>query len=48
MRVLFVSLDLSGADLAYRLKKENNEVKFFIDEKSQKNNYKNILNIVYK
>ena len=46
MRVLFVSLDLSGADLAYRLKKENNEVKFFIDEKSQKNNYKNILNIV--
>jgi len=46
MNVLVVSLDLSGADLAYRLQKEGHEVRFFIDEKSQKNNYKRILNIV--
>jgi len=46
MNILFVSLDLSGADLAYRLQNEGHDVRFFIDEKSQKNNYKGILNIV--
>jgi phosphoribosylamine--glycine ligase len=46
MKVLFVSLDLSGADLAFRLQEEGNEVRFFVDDRYQKSNYKNILNKV--
>lgn len=46
MRVLFVSLDLSGADLAYRFKKEGHDVRFFVEDKVQKNNYKRILDKV--
>lgn len=43
MNILFVSFDLSGADLAYRLKKEGHNVRLFIDEKSQKQNYEGIV-----
>ena len=39
-------MDLSGADLAYRLQKEGHEVKFFVDNRSQKNNYQNMLNVI--
>ncbi|HBI17455.1 MAG TPA: hypothetical protein DDY52_04935 [Candidatus Moranbacteria bacterium] len=46
MRVLFVSLDLSGADLAYRFKKEGHQVRFFVEDKSQRINYKGILDKV--
>lgn len=43
MNVLVVSLDLSGADLAYRLKNEGHQVRFFVEEKSQKCNYRGML-----
>lgn len=38
MRVLFVSRDLSGGDLCYRLKQEGNDVKLFIRDKDQRQN----------
>ncbi len=38
MRVLFVSRDLSGGDLCYRLRQEGNDVKLFIHDKDQQQN----------
>lgn len=38
MRILFISGDLSGGDLAYRLKKEGNHVKLFIGNRNQRQN----------
>ncbi|MGB2791024.1 MAG: phosphoribosylglycinamide synthetase C domain-containing protein [Candidatus Moraniibacteriota bacterium] len=38
MRVLFVSRDLSGGDLCYRLKQEGHDVKLFIRDKDQQQN----------
>lgn len=38
MKVLFVSRDLSGGDLCYRLKQEGNEVKLYIRDKDQRQN----------
>lgn len=38
MRVLFVSRDLSGGDLCYRLKQERHDVKLFIRDKDQRQN----------
>ena len=38
MNILFVSEDLSGGDLAYRLKKEGNKVRLFVRDKSQRQN----------
>jgi len=43
MNILFVSLDLSGADLAKRLQEEGHNVRFFVEDKDQKENYKGIL-----
>lgn len=38
MNILFISRDLAGGDLAYRLKKEGNDVKLFIESADQKQN----------
>ncbi|MDX9913160.1 MAG: hypothetical protein RBS77_01100 [Candidatus Moranbacteria bacterium] len=46
MNVLFISLDLSGADLAYRLRTEGHQVRFFVEEKSQKCNYQRMISKV--
>ncbi len=46
MNTLVVSLDLSGADLAYRLRKEGHDVRFFVEEKSQKCNYHRMIDKV--
>lgn len=46
MKILFISLDLSGADLAYRLQKEGHAVKFFVQEKCQRKNYRRMLKMV--
>ncbi|NTW27129.1 MAG: hypothetical protein HGA36_02295 [Candidatus Moranbacteria bacterium] len=43
MNILLVSLDLSGADLAHRFKKEGHDVRLFIEDKDQKNNYDGIV-----
>lgn len=43
MRVLFVSRDLSGGDLCYRLKQEGNDVKLFIRDKDQKQNFEGMV-----
>jgi phosphoribosylamine--glycine ligase len=38
MNILFISKDLAGADLCYRLKQEGHNVRLFIDDKNQKRN----------
>lgn len=38
MNILFISRDLAGGDLAYRLKKEGNHVKLFIEDPDQRQN----------
>jgi phosphoribosylamine--glycine ligase len=38
MKVLFISRDLSGGDLCYRLKKEGHDVKLFIQDSDQRKN----------
>lgn len=38
MNILFISRDLSGGDLAYRLKKEGHAVKIFVEDKKQRQN----------
>jgi len=43
MNILFVSLDLSGADLAKRLEGEGHEVRFFVEENDQKEHYKGLI-----
>lgn len=43
MRVLFVSSDLSGGDLCYRLKQEGNQVKLFICDEGQRQNFEGIV-----
>lgn len=43
MRILFVSKDLSGGDLAYRLKNEGNSVRVFVNDNSQKHNLNGII-----
>ncbi|MFZ2778366.1 MAG: phosphoribosylglycinamide synthetase C domain-containing protein [Candidatus Moraniibacteriota bacterium] len=39
MNILFISKDLSGADLCYRLKKEGHNVRLFIEDKVQVHNF---------
>ncbi len=48
MNILFVSEDLSGGDLAYRLKKEGNKVRLFIHDKKQRKNLKGMVDQVEK
>lgn len=43
MRILFVSHDSSGGDLAWRLGEEGNDVKFYIHQKKHKKHYDGIL-----
>jgi len=43
MNILFVSVDLLGADLAYRLKGEGHNVRFFVENVNQKMNYDGML-----
>jgi phosphoribosylamine---glycine ligase len=38
MNILFISKDLSGGGLAYRLKKEGHSVRLFVEDKDQKQN----------
>lgn len=46
MRILFVSHDFSGADLAYRLQEEGNEVKVFVHDHAHRHAYEGMLNQV--
>lgn len=43
MNILFISKDLAGGDLAYRLKKEGNAVRLFIEDKNQRQNLSGII-----
>ncbi|HAT73591.1 MAG: Phosphoribosylamine/glycine ligase [Candidatus Moranbacteria bacterium GW2011_GWF2_36_839] len=43
MNILFISKDLSGADLAYRLKKEGHSVRLFIEDKTQNHNFEGLV-----
>ncbi|MDP1620185.1 MAG: hypothetical protein Q8M12_04275, partial [bacterium] len=43
MNVLLISKDFSGADLAYRLQKEGNQVKIFIEEAEYAHAYDGML-----
>jgi len=43
MNILFISKDLSGADLCYRLKKEGHHVRFFVEDKKQAHNFKGLM-----
>lgn len=43
MNILFVSYDLSGADLALRLKREGHDVRLFIEEQDQRHNYEGMI-----
>jgi len=43
MRILFVSYDLIGADIACRLKQEGHDVKFHIIEKDRRDNLENLV-----
>lgn len=43
MKVLFISNDLIGGNLAYLLKKEGHDVKLFIDDKNRRKNFTNIV-----
>lgn len=38
MNILFISKDLAGSDLCYRLKEEGHSVRLFIEDKNQKQN----------
>lgn len=38
MNILFISRELSGGDMAYRLKKEGHAVKLYIEDRNQKQN----------
>lgn len=38
MNILFISKDLSGGDLAYRMKKEGHSVRFFVEDEDQQHN----------
>ncbi|MEK7622007.1 MAG: phosphoribosylglycinamide synthetase C domain-containing protein [Patescibacteria group bacterium] len=44
MKILFISNDLIGGNLAYLMKKEGHEVKLYIDSKQQRGNFDNLLN----
>ena len=43
MNILFISKDLSGADLCYRLKKEGHYVRLFIEDKKQIHNFEGLV-----
>lgn len=43
MNVLFISKDLSGGGLCYKLKKEGNDVKIFIEDKDQCHNFSGLV-----
>lgn len=43
MNILFISKDLTGGDLAYRLKQEGHLVRLFIEDKNQKQNLEGIV-----
>jgi len=43
MNILFISNDLSGADLCYRLKKEGHYVRLFIEDKKQIHNFEGLV-----
>lgn len=43
MRILFVSMDLSGGDLALRLKNEGHDVKLYVQQKNHQEEYQGIL-----
>ncbi len=47
MNILFISRDLAGGDLAYRLKKEGNHVKLFIEDPDQHQNLEGMVEKVY-
>ena len=43
MNILFISKDLAGGDLAYRLKQEGHFVRLFIEDKNQKQNLEGLI-----
>lgn len=43
MNILFISGNLAGGDLAYRLKKEGNHVKLFIGDNDQRQNFEGMV-----
>lgn len=43
MNILFISKDLAGGDLAYRLKQEGHSVRLFVEEKDQKQNLQDMV-----
>lgn len=43
MNILFISKDLAGGDLAYRLKNEGHSVRLYIEDKNQKQNLKGMV-----
>lgn len=43
MNILFVSKELAGADLSYRLKKEGHDVRLFVEDTNQKHNLENMV-----
>lgn len=43
MNILFISKDLSGADLCYRLKKEGHNVCLFVEDKDQAYNFEGLV-----
>lgn len=47
MNILFISRDLAGGDLAYRLKKEGNHVKLFVEDPDQRQNLEGMVEKIY-
>jgi len=47
MNILFISRELSGGDMAYRLKKEGHAVKLYIEDKDQRQNLQGIIEKTY-
>jgi len=43
MKILFISNDLIGGNLAYLLSKEGHEVKLYIEEENRRNNFTNLV-----
>ena len=43
VRVLFVSNDLIGGNIAYLLKKEGHDVRLFIDDQKRRENFENLV-----
>lgn len=43
MKILFISQDLVGGNIAYRLKNEGHKVKLFINDRGRKENFENLV-----